>query len=128
MESIAVGLLGAGEVSLRLVTTLAQARESLAATLGARIDLVALFPGDAPAPLELPEYCRLVEDPYEIVEDAAIAVMVDCGGVADSLDLNLQALERGKEGDRYGPEAVPLQVRREAPPQGLASVFRKMGA
>jgi len=38
------------------------------------------------------------------------------------------ALDRGKSEDRYGPETVPLEVRRQAPPQGLASVFRKMGS
>ena len=36
-------------------------------------------------------------------------------------------MRRGKAGDRFAPEAVPLAVRRSAPPQALASVFRKMG-
>jgi heterodisulfide reductase subunit C len=37
------------------------------------------------------------------------------------------ALKKGKAPDRYGPETVPIAARHEAPPQALASVFRKMG-
>ncbi len=37
------------------------------------------------------------------------------------------AMKRGKAPDRFGPESVSAEARREAPPLGLASVFRKMG-
>lgn len=37
------------------------------------------------------------------------------------------ALQRGKAPDRYGPEAVPPETKRDAPPQAFASAFRKMG-
>jgi heterodisulfide reductase subunit C len=38
------------------------------------------------------------------------------------------ALRRGKAPDRYGPDRVEPDEARDAPPQALASVFRKMGA
>ena len=38
------------------------------------------------------------------------------------------AMRRGKAPDHFGPDDVPGSLRRQAPPQALASVFRKMGA
>ena len=36
------------------------------------------------------------------------------------------ALRRGKAPDHFGPEDVPDELRREAPPQGLVGAFRKL--
>lgn len=96
MKSIGLGLLGAGELGEGIVALLHRNRDAIAQKLGARLDLVALCCPGTPAS-ELPEYCTLVDDPYEVVEDSRITLLVDAGFAEDSLDLNLRSLDRGKE-------------------------------
>ncbi len=98
MRSIAIGLLGAGNVGCGVVRLLQDNQESIARRVGARIAIkrVLLRHPGARRPLELPAEWKTT-DPAQVLDDPDIRVVVEVmGGLEPARTHVLRALANGK--------------------------------
>jgi homoserine dehydrogenase len=95
-EALTVGLLGCGVVGSGVVRLLREHRESIAARLGARLELgpVAVRDLNRPRDADLP---LLTDDPRKVVADPEVDIVVEVmGGVDPARALVTEAIEAGK--------------------------------
>jgi len=99
MDALAVGVLAGDALGARLVETLRERHSELRDRIGARLRLVVSSSSADLTELraQAPELSvRACADPYEIVEDNAIGLVVDCSPRDDVADLYAAAITRGK--------------------------------
>ena len=98
MRSIAIGLLGAGNVGCGVLRLLEDNAESIAARIGARVVVkhVLLRHAGARRAFEVPAAAK-VTDPAAVLEDPDVRVVVEVmGGIEPARAYVMQALARGK--------------------------------
>ncbi|RKP54257.1 homoserine dehydrogenase [Cohnella endophytica] len=98
MEPIKVGLLGLGTVGTGVVRIVEGHQEDLSNQVGCPITIAQILVKDrAKARSISVDASKLTEDPWEIVRNPDIDVIVEVmGGIAQSKEYILEALERGK--------------------------------
>ena len=98
MTPVKVGLLGLGTVGSGTATVLKRNAEEIArrAGRGIIVDYVSTSKSELPAGLGL-SYCRITTDPYDVVNDSDIAIVVELfGGDEPAKSLVMQAISNGK--------------------------------
>lgn len=98
MTPVKVGLLGLGTVGSGTATVLKRNAEEIArrAGRGIIIDFVSTSKSELPAGLGLSK-CRITTDPYDVVNDPDIAIVVELfGGDEPAKSLVMQAISNGK--------------------------------
>lgn len=98
MTPVKVGLLGLGTVGSGTATVLKRNAEEIArrAGRGIEIDFVSTSKSELPVELGLAN-CRVSRDPYDIVNDPEISIVVELyGGDEPAKSLVLQAIDNGK--------------------------------
>jgi Homoserine dehydrogenase len=98
MKPVKVGLLGLGTVGTGVVRIIEGHREDLIGQVGSPIEIgrVAVRTLDKPRAVAI-ESSRLTDDPWEVVRDPGIDVVVEVmGGVDKTKEYILEALKRGK--------------------------------
>ncbi len=96
MQPVKIGLLGLGTVGCGTVTVLARNADEIARRAGRGIEVVcaAVRSLDAPRNCSVP---RLTTDPYAVVNDPEIAIIVELmGGIHPARELVLHAIAQGK--------------------------------
>jgi len=98
MKPIKVGLLGLGTVGTGVVRIVEGHQEDLQSQVGSPISISKILVKDRTKSRNIAvDSSKLTEDPWEIVRDPEIDVIVEVmGGIAHSRDMILEALERGK--------------------------------
>jgi len=98
MKPVKVGLLGLGTVGTGVVRIVEGHQEDLQGQSGSPIEISKILVKDRAKSRSISvEPSKLTEDPWEIVRDPDIDVIVEVmGGIAHSRDVILEALERGK--------------------------------
>lgn len=98
MKPIKVGLLGLGTVGTGVVRIVEGHQEDLQSQIGSQITISKILVKDRAKSRNIAvDSSKLTEDPWEIVRDPEIDVIVEVmGGIAHSRDMILEALERGK--------------------------------
>lgn len=98
MKPVKVGLLGLGTVGTGVVRIVEGHQEDLQGQSGSPIEISKILVKDRAKSRSIAvEPSKLTEDPWEIVRDPEIDVIVEVmGGIAHSRDVILEALERGK--------------------------------
>ncbi len=98
MRSIAIGLLGAGNVGLGVLRILAQNADAIEARLGARVEVAGVLVRDPAKPRPVPVSADLLTtDPMRILGDPSVRVVVELiGGIEPARTLVLDAVRRGK--------------------------------
>lgn len=98
MKPIKVGLLGLGTVGTGVVRIVEGHQEDLQSQVGSPISISKILVKDRTKSRSIAvDSSKLTEDPWEIVRDPEIDVIVEVmGGIAHSRDMILEALERGK--------------------------------
>ncbi len=98
MKPVKVGLLGLGTVGTGVVRIVEGHQEDLQGQSGSPIEISKILVKDrAKSRSVAVDPSKLTEDPWEIVRDPDIDVIVEVmGGIAHSRDVILEALERGK--------------------------------
>ncbi|WP_027085319.1 homoserine dehydrogenase [Cohnella panacarvi] len=98
MKPIRVGLLGLGTVGTGVVRIVEGHQEDLQSQIGSSIAISKILVKDRAKSRSISvDPSKLTEDPWDIVRDPDIDVIVEVmGGIAHSRDVILEALERGK--------------------------------
>lgn len=98
MKPVKVGLLGLGTVGTGVVRIVEGHQEDLQSQIGSQISISKILVKDRTKSRNIAvDSSKLTEDPWEIVRDPDIDVIVEVmGGIAQSRDVILEALERGK--------------------------------
>ncbi len=98
MKPVKIGLLGLGTVGTGVVRIVEGHQEDLQGQSGSPIEISKILVKDrAKSRSVAVDPNKLTEDPWEIVRDPDIDVIVEVmGGIAHSRDVILEALERGK--------------------------------
>ncbi|MFC5469455.1 homoserine dehydrogenase [Cohnella suwonensis] len=98
MKAIQVGLLGLGTVGTGVVKIVEGHQEDLSNQVGSPISISQILVKDRSKARGVPiDAAKLTEDPWEIVRNPDIDVIVEVmGGITTTKDYILEALERGK--------------------------------
>jgi homoserine dehydrogenase len=98
MKPVKVGLLGLGTVGTGVVRIVEGHHEDLMSQVGSPITIHRISVKDRSKPRNIPvEASKLTEDPWEIVRDPEIDVIIEVmGGISGTKELILEALDRGK--------------------------------
>lgn len=98
MKTVKVGLLGLGTVGTGVVRIVQGHQEDLQSQVGSPLSIAKILVKDITKARSISvDRSKLTEDPWEIVRDPEIDVVVEVmGGVAQTKELILEALERGK--------------------------------
>lgn len=98
MKTVKVGLLGLGTVGTGVVRIVEGHQEDLRSQVGSDISIEKILVKDRTKTRSVAvDAAKLTEDPWEIVRDPAIDVIVEVmGGIGQSREIILEALERGK--------------------------------
>jgi len=98
MKPVNVGLLGLGTVGTGVVRIVEGHQEDLQSQVGSAIQIARILVKDRSKLRSVPvETSKLTEDPWEIIRDPEIDVIVEVmGGIASTKAYILEALERGK--------------------------------
>ena len=98
MESMKVGLLGLGVVGGGTWNVLRRNAEEIARRAGRQIEVVSVAVRDvAKARARIGEDAKISDDPYALVNDPSIDIVVELiGGTTTAKDLVLRAIENGK--------------------------------
>mgnify|MGYP000925315192 FL=1 len=98
MKPVKVGLLGLGTVGTGVVRIVEGHQEDLQRQIGSPIQIVKILVKDRAKPRGVSvEPGKLTEDPWEIVRDPEIDIVIEVmGGVETTKEYLLEALERGK--------------------------------
>ncbi len=98
MRTIAIGLLGAGNVGLGVLRILAENADAIEARLGAGLDVAGVLVRDPDKPRSIPVPSDLLTtDPMRILGDPSVRVVVELlGGIEPARTYVLEALRRGK--------------------------------
>lgn len=98
MKPVKVGLLGLGTVGCGTINVLARNGDEIARRAGRGIDVVAASARDIERPRDCGlEGIRLHTDPFEVVHDPQVQIVVELiGGTEPARELVLAAIERGK--------------------------------
>lgn len=99
MGRLVVGLLGVGTVGSGVVRLLDEQSDRIARRAGRPVELKWAVTKDPTAPLmATPRHARLVSDPYQVVDDPEVEVVVEVmGGTDPTLRVVLDALAAGKD-------------------------------
>lgn len=99
MKPIKVGMLGLGTVGTGVVRIVEGHQEDLARQAGAPIQIEKIAVRDKDKPRAVPvDRSRLTEDPWEVILDPGIDVIIEVmGGVQPTKDYLLAAISRGKQ-------------------------------
>ena len=99
MDRVSVGLLGVGTVGSGVVRLLVEQSDRLARRAGRRIDLKSALVRDPSKTRDAPlEARKIVTDPYRIINDPEISVVIEMmGGTDPTLQIVLDALAAGKD-------------------------------
>ena len=98
LKPVRIGVLGLGTVGCGTLNVLARNGDEIARRAGRSIEVVAACARhlDKPRPIDIGNI-RLTSDPFAVVDDPAIEIVVELiGGTDPARDLVLRALERGK--------------------------------
>jgi homoserine dehydrogenase len=98
MKPIKVGLLGLGTVGTGVVRIVEGHHEDLLSQVGSPISIHKILVKDRDKMRNVPvDAAKLTDDPWEIVRDPEIDVLVEVmGGISGTKEIILEALERGK--------------------------------
>ncbi len=97
MKTLKVGMLGCGNVGSQIARLLVANRADLASRAGAQLELVKIAVKDIKAKREGISPSLLTDDPYSIVNDPAIDLIIEViGGISPAKELILAAFENGK--------------------------------
>ncbi|XID93621.1 homoserine dehydrogenase [Paenibacillaceae bacterium WGS1546] len=98
MKSVNVGLLGLGTVGTGVVRLVEGHQEDLSNQVGSPISISQVLVKDRAKSRNVPiDAAKLTEDPWEIVRNPDIDVVVEVmGGIEHTKEILLEALERGK--------------------------------
>jgi homoserine dehydrogenase len=98
MKPVKVGLLGLGTVGTGVVRIVQGHQEDLQSQVGSPLSIAKILVKDRDKPRNISvDKSKLTEDPWEIVRDPEIDVIVEVmGGIAQTKEVILEALERGK--------------------------------
>ena len=100
MERVGVGLLGLGVVGSGVVRLLSEQADRLTRRTGRVLELkqVAVRDLNKSRSVDLPSTSRITANPFEIVEDPSISVVIETlGGIEPARSLILKALRSGKD-------------------------------
>lgn len=97
MKTLKVGMLGCGNVGSQIARLLVANRADLASRAGAQLELVKVAVKDIKAKREGISPSLLTDDPYSIVNDPAIDLIIEViGGISPAKELILAAFKNGK--------------------------------
>ena len=98
MKPVKVGLLGLGTVGTGVVRIVEGHQEDLRSQIGSNISIEKILVKDRAKSRSIAvDAAKLTEDPWEIVRDPGIDVVVEVmGGIGQSREFILEALDRGK--------------------------------
>ncbi|RMG98317.1 MAG: homoserine dehydrogenase [Deltaproteobacteria bacterium] len=98
MRTIAIGLLGAGNVGQGVLRILTENADAIEGRLGAQLDVAGVLVRDLDKPRSVPVPPDLLtDDPQRILGDPSVRVVVELlGGIEPARSLVLDAIARGK--------------------------------
>lgn len=98
MKPVRVGLLGLGTVGCGVINVLTRNGQEIERRAGRGIEVVLASARDLTRPRDCPtEHLRLVPDPFAVIDDPDIAIVVELiGGLEPARELVLRALDQGK--------------------------------
>ncbi|MGE3845728.1 MAG: homoserine dehydrogenase [Gammaproteobacteria bacterium] len=128
MPPVKLGVLGLGTVGCGTLNVLARNRDEIARRAGRNIEVVAAAARDLgrKRPIDV-EGIRLTDDPYAVVDDPSIDIVVELiGGTDPARALVLRALDNGKDVVTANKALIALhgnEVFARAQAQGLTVAF-----
>ena len=97
MKTLKVGMLGCGNVGSQIARLLVANKADLASRAGAQLELVKVAVKDINAKRDGIATSLLTDDPYSVVNDPAIDLIIEViGGISPAKELILAAFENGK--------------------------------
>ena len=97
MKTLKVGMLGCGNVGSQIARLLVANKADLASRAGAQLELVKVAVKDIKAKRDGIATSLLTDDPYSVVNDPAIDLIIEViGGISPAKELILAAFENGK--------------------------------
>ena len=97
MKTLKVGMLGCGNVGSQIARLLVANKADLASRSGAQLELVKVAVKDIKAKRDGIATSLLTDDPYSVVNDPAIDLIIEViGGISPAKELILAAFENGK--------------------------------
>lgn len=128
LPPVKLGVLGLGTVGCGTLNVLARNRDEIARRAGRNIEVVAAAARDLSRkrPIDV-EGIRLTDDPYSVVDDPSIEIVVELiGGTDPARELVLRALDNGKDVVTANKALIALhgnEVFARAQAQGLTVAF-----
>ncbi|MBX9609606.1 MAG: homoserine dehydrogenase [Gammaproteobacteria bacterium] len=128
LPPVKLGVLGLGTVGCGTLNVLARNRDEIARRAGRNIEVVAAAARDLARkrPISV-EGIRLTDDPYSVVDDPSIEIVVELiGGTDPARELVLRALDNGKDVVTANKALIALhgnEVFARAQAQGLTVAF-----